>query len=204
MTQPHGSQFFCPDCKTFHTAESAFGRWIRNNSKLDSGLGFCVIDQDYWIHAYKTFENRDFQCLMAVEIKTHGGKVSNAQRDTLHILNQILRNRKNLTPTKKDRFALAPFLKVHSAMLNREVNLRSFGVFVLTFSGIGPEDSGVITWSGGDGRARGVTITTDQLTKLLKFELDPDTFMPIDELLRNHHQTPFKKNLHLFEDEQAA
>lgn len=141
---------------------------------------------------------------MAVEIKTHGGSVSRAQRDTLHIVNQILRNRRNTTPTKKDRFVLAPFLKVHSAILGREINLRSFGVFVLTFSGIGPEDSDVITWGGGDGRAKHLQITTDQLTDLLKFELDPDTLRPIGELLRNHHQTHYKKNYCLFGGDKAA
>lgn len=194
MTRPHGSQFYCPNCQTFHTAESGFGRWIRNNPELDSVKGFCVIDQDYWIHAYKTFENREFQCIMAVEIKTHGSKVSKAQRDTLHIVNQLLRNRRS-TPTKEDRRANAGIRTVHSAMLNREINLKSFGVFVLTFSGLGPDDSEIITWGGGDGRARHTPITMGELTGLLRFDLDPDTIKPID--LRNHHRTAFTTVAHL-------
>jgi len=59
---------------------------------------------------------------------------------------------------------------------------------VLRFSGLGPDDSKFIEWDDKD-------INADTLTDLLRFDLDPDTLKPID--LRNHHQTAFKKNLHL-------
>ena len=195
MTRPHLAQFYCPNCQTYHTAESGFGRWIRNNPALDSRSGFCVVDQDYWVHAYKTHETREFQCLMCVEIKTHGGKMSYAQRDTLHIVNQLLRNRR-ATPTKSDARAGGSSVRtVHSAALGREINLRSFGAFVLTFDGLGPDDSSVITWGGGDGRSKYVEISCEVLTGLLRFDLDPDTLKPLD--LRNHHMTSYKKVLQL-------
>lgn len=201
-TRPHFSQFYCPNCRTLHTAESGFGRWIRNNTELESSAGFCVVDQDYWIHAYKVHENREFQCLMCVEIKTHGGTMTQAQRDTLHVVNQLLRNRQQ-TPTKKDALAGGSAIRtVHSAMLNRKISLRSFGAYVLTFSGLGPEDSKWMTWGGGDGRSRRKPITQEQLTQLLRFDLDPDTLRPLD--LSNHHQTHYQKLLQLPFDAAAS
>ena len=180
MTRQFNSQFHCPNCKTWHTSETLFGRWIRNNDQLDSAKGFCVTDQDYWVHRFKTHGNRAFQCLMLVEIKTHGADLTLAQTDTLHIVNQVMRNRR-ATPTKDLKFqaGIAP-LKVRSSMAGHLVTLKSFGMHVLTFSGLGPEDSEWIRWDRQE-------ISEGQLTSLLRFDLDPDSLQPLD--LRSHHQT---------------
>lgn len=182
MTRQFNAQFHCPNCKTWQTQETLFGRWIRSNKELDSAKGYSVSDQDYWIHAYKTYGNRDFQCIMLVEIKTMMARMSKAQEDTLSIANQLMRNRVQTPTSSIKRQAGRGPADVHSPMLGRNVTLKAFGVHVLTFSGLGPDDSDAIKW---DGRH---DINTEILTKILRFDLDPDTLKPLD--LRNHHRTP--------------
>lgn len=94
--------------------------------------------------------------------------------------NQLMRNRKQ-TPTKdvKWQAGYSP-VDVYSPMLRRRIKLRSYGMHVLTFSGLGPNDSDVIQWDFKE-------IDIDTLTSILRFDLDPDTLKPID--LRNHHRT---------------
>lgn len=198
MTRPFNAQFHCQNCKTWQTQETLFGRWIRNNAALDSRSGYSVTDQDYWIHAYKTCGSREFQCLMLVEIKTMGQPLSPSQKDTLFIVNQLMRNRKG-TPTtgKRVKQSGSGIASVYSSMLSRDVNLKALGMHVLTFSGLGPDDSDVITWDKKQ-------IAVETLTQLLRFDLDPDTLRPLD--LRNHHRTPQTQNLALVfdADESAA
>lgn len=184
MTRPFNAQYHCNVCKTWQTQETAFGRWIRNNAKMSSNDGYCVVDLDMTIsefktvHQFKTAYSRDFQLMMDIEIKTMGADLSPAQRDTLHIRNQLMRNRRQ-TPTKDLVFqAGAPPLDVFSVMNSRKVKVRCYGVHLLRFSGLGPDDSEWMLW---DQRP----ITIDQLTGLLRFDIDPDTMKPID--LRNHH-----------------
>jgi len=181
MTRPHLSQVHCPNCKTFHTHETLFGRWIRSNPHLESSDGYCIIDQDYWIHRFKVHGMRQFQLLMLVEIKTLGQDLSDAQKDTLHMVNQLMRNRRR-TPTKEMLYQAGHGpLKVQSLMARTEVFLRAYGVHVLTFSSLGPDDSGSIFWDK-------KPIDLDTLTNLLRFEIDPDSMMRLD--LRNHHVIP--------------
>ena len=181
MTRQFNAQFHCANCKTWQTQETMFGRWIRNNKELDSSRGYCVTDQDYWIHRFKTEGSRGFQCIMLVEIKTMNAELSKAQSDTLWIVDQLMRNRRN-TPTKKTTILQAGNgpARVRSVMAGTDVTLKAFGVHVLTFSGLGPDDSDEIKWDSKQ-------IDTDILTKILRFDLDPDTLMPID--FRNHHRT---------------
>jgi hypothetical protein len=186
MTRLMRQQFTCDHCGMESSAESAFSRWTRENPELDSAEGTCIIDQDYWIHRFKTYHGREFQLLMGVEVKTFSAKPTDAQKDTLFALNQVMRNRRT-TPTKQNKFQVgtAP-LEVFSFMIGRKIRLRTYGVHLLTFSGSGPEDSNFITWN----RTR---ITKQTLTKLLKFDLDPDTLRPID--LRSHHRRPILADL---------
>lgn len=178
MTRPFNQEWHCPHCKTFVTCETLFGRWIRNNAKLESRNGYSVSDQDYWVHRFRTELDREFQCLMLVEIKTMGASMTDAQRDTLNTANQLMRNRRQ-TPTKDLRYqAGLGVLKVFSTYLKRETVVRAFGMHVLTFSGLGPGDSEWMKWDKEE-------ITEDQLTGLLRFDLDPDTLAPMD--WRRHH-----------------
>jgi len=198
-TKSFTAQFHCTNCKTWSTQETAFGRWIRNNPNLRSAEGFCVSDLDAVIterriiHQYKRRidgeYSRDFQLMMNLEIKTMCADLDDAQRDTLHMLNQVIRNRKQ-TPTKALRFQSgnAP-IKVKSILSGEYVNFRHFGVHVLRFEGLGPNDSRWIKWDGKD-------IDADTLTRLLRFDLDPDTLKEMDESLRNHHNV--KQSFPLF------
>lgn len=190
MTRSFNQQFHCSNCRTWQTAETMFGRWIRNNKQLDSRSGYSVSDQDYWIHKYKTHETRRFQLLMLVEIKTMGAALSEAQKDTLYQVNQLMRNRRQ-TPTKELRYQTSSGpLKVKSTMLGGEVVMRAFGMHVLTFSGLGPDDSEWIRWDR-------TQISVDQLTSILRFDLDPDTLRELD--LRLHHQNA-EQSERLFEE----
>lgn len=188
MTKQYNMTFHCPNCKTWNTAETMFGRWIRANEQLDSRDGLTVSDQDYWIHKYKIYGNREFQLIMLVEVKTMDASLSESQRDTLHVVNQIMRNRRK-TPTKDIKYQSgnSPII-VYSTMLKRKVNLRAYGMHVLKFSGMGPDDSQYISWDN-------QSITETQLTSILRFDLDPDTLTPLD--LRNHHLTHENQNLAL-------
>lgn len=180
MTRPFNQQLHCPNCRTLITHETSFGRWIRNHRALDSSKGFCVVDQDYLVHRFKANGSREFQCIMQVEIKTFGANLSDAQRDTLHIWNQITRNRKE-TPTKTLKHQSGnSIVECYSIMLQRRIKVKCFGVHVLTFSDLGPDESEWIEWD----RKR---IGEETLVGLLKFDIDPDSLKPID--LRNHHLT---------------
>jgi len=194
MTRPHIEKIDCPYCNKRITAETAFGRWLRKNKLIDSRLGWSIHDQDYWIHRYKVFGGREFQLLMGLEIKTRCGKVTECQRDTMHIVNQLIRNRRQ-TPTKDLRWQAGnTLLKVFSVWLHRRVNLRCYGVHIVQFSGLGPDDSEQIKWDG-------KVIDINTLTALIRFDLDPDTLRPID--LRNHHLPKIETNITLFEDTDA-
>lgn len=145
---------------------------------MDSRSGYNVSDQDYWIHRFRTAYDREFQLVMLVEVKTMGMPLSDAQTDLLHMVNQLTRNRRQ-TPTKELRWqAGSGPMRVYSTMNEREVYLRAYGMHVLTFSGLGPDDSETIMWDR-------TTINVEQLVALLRFDLDPDTLAPID--LRPHH-----------------
>jgi len=182
MTKPFNARFHCPNCNTWQSQESLFSRWIRENPDLKSSDGYSVSDQDYWIHKYKTDNRgRDLQLIMLVEIKTLGGQLTNAQRDTLVMADQVMRNRRN-TPTIEHRHQAGNgLLTARSHLAGRVVQVRCFGVHVLRFSSLGPDDSEWMMW---DKRK----IDKDQLTKILRFDLDPDTLRPLE--LRVHHPDP--------------
>jgi len=179
MTRAFGQLIHCPHCGAVITQESAFSRWVREQPELDSSLGYVTTDQDLEWQLYCTGRGRDFQLMMHIEIKTNGAELSPSQRDSLHMKNQIIRNRRQ-TPTKPCQWqsGTAP-LRVYSEIARRKVWLRHYGVHVLQFSGLGPEDSEWIRW---DRRL----IDVEMLLKILKFEVDPDTLRPMD--FRSHHK----------------
>jgi hypothetical protein len=193
MTKRFNQNFHCPNCKTWNTAETIFGRWLRNNPLLASHLGTCVLDSDYWVHQFKTYnpsngrKSRDVQCIMLVEVKTNGCDLDDAQRDTLHIVNQILRNRRQ-TPTKKlIHQAGTSVVKVRSVFSGAMVDIWCYGAHLLRFSGLGPDDSSEIIWDNKH------AITKDQLTSLLNFDTHPDTLNPMD--FRIHHYKEVQADL---------
>mgnify|MGYP001199852243 CR=1 FL=1 len=199
MTRPFTIHSHCPICKTWQTQETAFGRWIRNNRELDSRKGYCVTDLDMTIsefktvHQFKSGYSRDFQLIMDIEVKTMGADLSQSQRDTLHIRNQLMRNRRQ-TPTKELLFQAGNTPEVFSVIQGRKIVVRCYGVHLLRFSGLGPDDSEWMLWDT-------KPINSDTLTEILRFDLDPDTLKPID--LRNHHAVHSRAQGALYKDEVA-
>lgn len=177
-TKQFNQQVHCPNCHTWITHETSFGRWIRNNPNLDSEIGYVVTDQDYWIHQYKRYDNREFQCLMLVEIKTFGSELSTSQRSTFHWINLLMRNRRQRNLHLQA--GSGPIICGKSTMTGKNILLRSFGMHVLRFSHLGPDDSEWIKWNDKN-------ITIDTLTSILRFDLDPDTLLKID--FKQHHKT---------------
>lgn len=179
MTRLFGQTFQCPQCGHRATLETQFSRWVRGHNLLESREGLVVLDQDMWVHRFKTDLGRCFQCLMLVEVKVLGANLTDAQRDTLHIINQVTRNRR-ATPTKPLRYQAGNSpQKVHSVIYGSEALLKAWGVHVLRFSGLGPQDSEWISWDN-------KPIDRETLVGLLRFDLDPDTLKPFDA--RKHHR----------------
>lgn len=181
MTRQMNQVFHCPNCKTVTASETAFSAWTRTRPELDSiKQGLAIIDIDYIIHKYKTYRGREFQCVMFVEVKTHGAAIPDWQADTLFTVNQVLRNRTN-TPTKKSKKQCDGTIKTaYSLIAKRVMTLKVFGYHALVFSQLGPKDSEWMTWDK-------KIISEEQLIGLLNFDLDPDTLRPMD--LRSHHRS---------------
>lgn len=182
MTRTFDGRVCCPHCKKWHTQETALERWIRNSSDLDSrNAGLVRFDCDILFHRYLVPTDkkgtRNLQCVMFIEAKTHWGDMTPAQRDTLSMLSQVLRNRKrNIHAAKKGRHAneRTPPCKCYSHLLKKDVRLWLFGGHVLRMSNNCPEDSQRINWDGHP-------VDTETLVRILRFELDPDDITkPID------------------------
>src|SRR6187399_274333 len=99
MTRAYRGLVHCPSCGTSHSAETAFERWMRGEPALDSRTaGIVRFDCDVLLHRYCLVtdqkSSRNLQCLMFVEVKTYMAEPSDAQRDTLSLMSQVLRNRR--------------------------------------------------------------------------------------------------------------
>jgi len=187
MTRLFGDLWECPNpaCGVTHAKETLFSQWLRSHPGIESRDGFVVYDCDFIIHRYKTYTDkktklsRELQCIMIVEVKTYGAVASLSQKDTLWTISQFLRNRRKTKQKKTEIQADNPPAKIRSLVLNRDIEVRAYGVHTLTFEKTGPQNSKWIKW---DGKK---IITEKQLIKLLRFDLDPDTLRKID--FRRHH-----------------
>lgn len=183
MTRAHNTPVECPRCGHGHTAESAFQRWMRNNPHMDSKDGHVRSDLDFIIHRYKSPDgSRHIQCMMFVEVKTHGAKVSESQGKTLSILRQLLQNQGDRSTYCSDGRG-GPFRMI-----------RSFGGFELRMSGACPETSVWIEWN----RKR---ISIQTLNEILTFDKNPITLKKMDWRYNHHHPD---KTLDLFPQPAAA
>ncbi len=191
-TRQFNQQFHCSNCGCMTTAETSFGRWIRNNDQLDSAKGIVVYDIDYIVHRCKTEYGRDKQLMMFVEVKTRCSQVMDSQRDTLYMASQLTQNRKMNEALRNDRTKWnsailkgwsSGITQVYSSFTEKYVDVLHFGFFQLQFSGLGPDDSDSIMWNR-------KPIDADTLTKILAFDIDPVRFQDIKELFRIHHRKP--------------
>ena len=168
----------CPNCgRDVREAERKFLDWIRENPQLDSiSAALSVQNCDVWVHQYKSHADRRgdrrINNLMLVEYKAFGADMSFAQRDTLWIVNQILRPEIGRAKTFKVR-GLDPQGKL------RPRTVHCFGVHKLQIiDGDVPGEGGQIIW---DRKA----IDVEQLERVLRFDLHPDTLRPRSD--RRHH-----------------
>jgi hypothetical protein len=114
--------------------------------------------------------DRTIQALMFVEVKTWDAKPSKSQSDTLHLFNQVLRNRKPNVNGNRDKWnaeSHTPYAKCKSYVTGNEIGLRMYGGHLLTFEKDGPDNSEWIRWDKS-------IVTKEQLLGLLTFALNPD------------------------------
>lgn len=194
MTRSMNSRLDCPTCRCQMSCETAFERWMRENRLLDSRAGIVRFDLDVLLHRYMTvsdgFGDRTIQAIMFIEVKTQGASLSESQQDTLHVLNQVLRNRKKNVNGDRNLMNARdhiPIAKCYSPYLKRDIGLRMFGGHSLRFSGTCPEDSDWIRWGTPHGS---FDISTDQLQKLIRFELDPDDPRVVMDIRRRSGPLP--------------
>src|SRR5260370_31600476 len=115
---------------------------------------------------------------MFIEVKTLGKQLSDSQRDTMHIVDQLFRNDRT-TPTKQARTHVnLSSDSVYSPVSEKWIRVKALGYHLLRINGCTPDDSTKIQWDKKQ-------TTKDTLLKILKFEAHPDTLRPMD--LRNHH-----------------
>lgn len=181
MTRRFDTLVQCPECGAWHTQETPFERWMRNSQDLDSRIaGIVRFDCDVLLHRYRTECDkrgaRDIQCIMFIEVKCRGANVDDAQRDTLSMFSQVLRNRKTNRHQKRlGRHAgnHTPYAQCYSQKMRRPICLRMYGGHLLRMAGDEPTGSDWILWDN-------KPITEEQLIGILKFDLDPDSLEPID------------------------
>ena len=74
-----------------------FGDWLREQPGLDSSeFQLSITDTDFWSHRFSVKDGnrpvaRRIDHIMMVEIKTHRKDIDFAQRDTLSVIDQLLR-----------------------------------------------------------------------------------------------------------------
>lgn len=157
--------------------------WFRANPALDSREhGIVLLDSDAWVHRYKTISGNLYQYLMLVEIKEFGKDLSETQRDTLHIINQLLRNRRNIKQQWQADDGVPRISICRSLMNNKDIHVLCFGAHKLRIGGDGTfAQWQSISWDD-------KSISVEQLEQILRFELDPDTLGTWDHRPDTRHK----------------
>ena len=175
--------------------ETALGRWLRGRQDLRSEDGVNIYDEDHFcdrrvVHKFKVNGDRSAQCYMTIEVKEYGAYPSDAQRSTFAILSGYLKNFFGNRHTRRGatKDIVGKRRKVWDPVFKRWVQVRHYGYHLLQLEKTCPDDSLWMKWDG-------IEITEDDLVKLLRFEIHPLTFMPMDA--RDHHK---QKSLPLFKE----
>lgn len=148
---------------------SGFLQWIRTVPGLDSReAGIAVMDVDIIWHQYRETQDNNGQRktnnLMIIEEKSFGADLSFAQRDSMWITHQMLRDSR------------ATFV---SNARGQMVWVKYWGYFKLRYSGQNPGASLRIEWNK-------TLISIKQLIGILRFDLRPDNLTQNDRR-RSHH-----------------
>jgi len=166
-----------------------FNAWIRDVPGLDSReYSISLTDTDIWVHRFSPRVERNngtrplLDHIGLVEVKTHSARVPYAQRDTLDVIDKILR----YATTKNGRRRPIKILDSRAGRPGCFRQVRWLGVHVIQLSNNRPDNSTIITW---DGK---IEIDEATLVRLLRFDLDPD--YPKRELdTRRHHRRPARE-----------
>jgi hypothetical protein len=178
MTKSFGQTIVCQHCGKATVCEAPFNQWVRLHPLLKSNpdeAAIVITDIDMVIHKFKTVVNkigtRNVRLMMYVEVKTNGALVESTQEETLSIFSQ------NVTTAPRWKFQKAngQFECGHFQNARRvkvtyggtEAQLFDYGVHYLFLSGSTPKDSRTIQWDK-------LTITEEQLVKILRFDVRPD------------------------------
>lgn len=177
MTRHFNVHYTCQYCGKQSSAETAFGRWMRAQSQLDSRDCIVRTDTDHTILRYRTRKDgRDYKLVFNLEVKEWGSYPDPSQKEILAINHAFtIRKGKNMHghPTQTAQWIRLPN--------GNRARVRHYGYHLLQFEQTGPEDSAWIRWDKKE-------ITEDQLLKLLRFDLNPDDpRRPMDEFLRDRH-----------------
>jgi hypothetical protein len=184
MTAPFRQTIPCQKCGAAVRLENPFSSWIRANPRLDSiTCALTVNDIDLLLHKYMTWSDghrsRIVQAIMFVEVKTFGATMSPTQRDSLYILNQVLRNRRKSLHKNSIPEQISALDWVHSTIRKSRVRIKLLGGHCLQMQHETTEH-GWILWDKKE-------VTYEQVEGLLSFDLDPDHPKRVLDL-RPHHR----------------
>ncbi len=197
MTRKFNVHYCCDRCGSRTTAETGFGRWMRNATALDSVEGIVRTDADHIVLRYKTYPesggkpSRDFQLMMVVEVKEYGAEPDKSQTDILSFFRQMVEDRGQNMHGCKTHISR----KLKSPMQGRLVTVRFCGVHLLQFEKTNPDDSRWIKWDR-------KPIDGGILTGILAMERNPEKpsqFM--SELLRDRHRKDENAEFSFFQNE---
>ena len=169
------------------TFQPLFNQWLQRQPSLDSIRNcIAVTDCDLIIHQYSNrtekirFEYEISQdhskCvdhIMIVEIKTFLAQAPKSQRDTLYLMDALLREAGNKQGRRR-------FVEVNDRRMNGFIRyVRCYGAHVLTLSGACPDSSDAMWWD---------NQPVDQaiLLELLRFDRDPDYPLRTMDTRRHH------------------
>lgn len=183
MTRRFGEIVDCEHCGKRTTKENAFSRWYRSHRGagriLSSAEGNNVCDLDFVIHRSSIRDSRGIkdksvQYLMVVEVKTYDSEVTDSQRDTLWMIDQLLITQERPSKSRNNgRFAgMHRVRKVYSTFNGKYYQIICYGVHRLKMSGACPVSSAKMFWDN-----KPIEVRT--LEMVLSFDLNPYTLKPM-------------------------
>lgn len=169
--------------------DSPFNDWIRNQAQLDSvEFQISVTDSDLWVHRYSERKERGRQDatdvrkiqdhIMLIEVKSFCKKVPFAQRDTLNVIDGILR-KATVVNNRRKAIKIADHRRPGESRY-----VRWLGVHILELENDRPDNSHTIIWD------HKVHLSEQRLIEILRFDYDPDYPSKVMDTRRHHVVIP--------------
>lgn len=180
--------------------QSPFHAWIRNVPDLDS-RDYCisVTDNDCWVHQFAPRKERGptvkqvIENLLLIEIKAFGAVSPFAQKDTLDVVDRLLRTN---TGTRDGRRLARRIDDSRPGRPGCYRRVRWYGAHILQMSADRPDTSDRLLWDGKE-------IDVQSLIELLGFRRDPDKPSRFVDTRRHHLRPARETHPLLFERELA-